>query len=62
VIKTDMAGALLEQYEQAIKKRMLAKQLGTPEDIARMVMFIADPANHYISGEILHVNGGLVLG
>ena len=39
VIKTDMAGELLEQYEKALKKRMLAKQLGEPEDIARAVMF-----------------------
>ena len=62
VIKTDMAGDLLEQYEKEIKKRMLAKQLGAPEDIARAVMFLANPQNHYMTGEVIHVNGGLTLG
>ena len=62
VIKTDMAGELLEQYEKAIKKRMLANKLGEPDDIARAVMFLANPDNHYITGETIHVNGGLTLG
>jgi 3-oxoacyl-[acyl-carrier protein] reductase len=62
VIKTDMAGELLEQYEQQLKKRLLAKRLGEVDDITRTVMFLADPANHYITGEVIHVDGGLALG
>ncbi len=62
VIKTDMADEILSQYEQQLKLRMLAKKLGNPEDIARAVMFLAQEENHYMSGEILHVNGGLTLG
>ncbi|MFT6388289.1 MAG: 3-oxoacyl-[acyl-carrier protein] reductase [Cellvibrionaceae bacterium] len=62
VIKTDMAGELLDQYESQLKKRLLAKNLGEVDDIARTVMFLADPANHYITGEVIHVDGGLTLG
>jgi 3-oxoacyl-[acyl-carrier protein] reductase len=62
VIKTDMAGELLDQFEIKLKKRLLAKNLGEVDDIARTVMFLADPANHYITGEVIHVDGGLTLG
>jgi 3-oxoacyl-[acyl-carrier protein] reductase len=62
VIKTAMAADVVEQYEKALKQRLLAKRLGEPDDIARAVLFLADPKNHYITGEILHVNGGLALG
>lgn len=61
VIKTDMAGDLLEQYEKTIKKRLLAKKLGEVDDIARAVLFLANPDNHYITGEVLAINGGLTL-
>lgn len=62
VIKTDMVDEVLEQYEKALKGRMLAKKLGEPEDIARAVMFLAHADNHYMTGEVLSVNGGLTLG
>lgn len=61
VIKTDMADAIIEQYEHTIKKRLLAKSLGTADDIARAALFLANPDNHYITGEILPVNGGMTL-
>jgi 3-oxoacyl-[acyl-carrier protein] reductase len=43
-------------------QNMLAGRLGTPEDIAAAVRFLASPGARYITGQTLHVNGGAYLG
>jgi len=62
VIDTEM----LHYMTPEMKKRMLAFQLlgriGQPEDIARAVAFLAAPENHYITGQMLVVDGGRSLG
>ena len=62
VIKTDMATEMLDRYGDRLRQKLLAKNVGEPDDIARAVLFLADPKNHYITGEVLAVNGGLYLG
>jgi 3-oxoacyl-[acyl-carrier protein] reductase len=62
VIKTDMAAEMLDRYGDRLRQKLLAKNVGEPDDIARAVLFLADPKNHYITGEVLAVNGGLCLG
>ena len=42
--------------------RTLAGRLGTPDDIAGTVRFLAGPQARYITGQTLHVNGGMYLG
>jgi glucose 1-dehydrogenase len=37
------------------------KRLATPDEIARAVVFLVDPASDYITGTVLHVDGGLFL-
>jgi 3-oxoacyl-[acyl-carrier protein] reductase len=42
--------------------RTLTGRLGTPEDIAAAVRFLAGPQARYVTGQTLHVNGGVYLG
>ncbi len=53
-------GSKPPQHHQVVKT--LSGALGTPEDIAAAVRFLAGPAARYITGQVLHVNGGAYLG
>jgi 3-oxoacyl-[acyl-carrier protein] reductase len=59
-IESDMTAALGDSILEEVKKRIPAKRLGTPEDIAWAVLFLASPAAAYITGQTLTVDGGLV--
>ena len=48
-----------EQWQQVVANIPLGR-LGTPDDVAAAVAFLASPAAGYITGQVLHVNGGLV--
>jgi 3-oxoacyl-[acyl-carrier protein] reductase len=58
-IDTDMTRALGEEQRVALINQVPLQRLGTPEDIAQAVLFLASPAAAYITGETLHVNGGM---
>jgi 3-oxoacyl-[acyl-carrier protein] reductase len=58
-IQTDMTNALPEQAKEAILAKIPLKKLGTPEDIAAAVVFLASEGSRYITGSTLHVNGGM---
>ncbi len=60
-IETDMTHALSDDVRQALLARVPAQRLGRPEDIAAAVAFLASPEAGYVSGETLHVNGGLYM-
>ncbi|MEQ1440565.1 3-oxoacyl-ACP reductase FabG [Fontimonas sp. SYSU GA230001] len=60
-IETDMTRALGEEARQALLGRVPAQRLGQPEDIAAAVAFLASPEAGYVTGETLHVNGGLYM-
>ena len=60
-IDTDMTRALSEEQQNALKSNIPLARLGTPEDVASAVAFLASPAAAYITGNTLHVNGGLYL-
>ena len=60
-IDTDMTRALSEEQQNALKANIPLARLGTPEDVAQAVTFLASPAAAYITGNTLHVNGGLYL-
>lgn len=60
-IDTDMTRALPETQRQALLAHIPLGRLGTPEDIAQAVLFLASPAAGYISGATLHVNGGMYM-
>ena len=58
-IDTDMTRALPAEQREALIKQIPAGRLGTPRDIAAAVVFLASPAAAYITGDTLHVNGGM---
>jgi 3-oxoacyl-[acyl-carrier protein] reductase len=60
-IDTDMTRSLPEESKQALLGQIALGRLGAPEDIAQAVLFLASPAAAYITGETLHVNGGMYM-
>jgi 3-oxoacyl-[acyl-carrier protein] reductase len=60
-IQTDMTGALGEAQRTALLGQVPLARLGSPEDIASAVAFLVSPAASYITGETLHVNGGMYM-
>ena len=56
-IETDMTGALSDEIKQQILNRTVIKRFGTPEDIAKAVLFLVN--SPYITGQVLVVDGGL---
>jgi 3-oxoacyl-[acyl-carrier protein] reductase len=60
-IDTDMTRALPEESKQALLGQIALGRLGEAVDIAKAVGFLASPAAAYITGETLHVNGGMYM-
>ncbi|MBN6149298.1 3-oxoacyl-ACP reductase FabG [Xanthomonas sp. AmX2] len=60
-IDTDMTKALPDAQRAALLEQIALGQLGQPSDIAHAVAFLAGPAAGYITGETLHVNGGMYM-
>lgn len=60
-IDTDMTKALTDDQKATIKKDIPAERLGQPEEIAATVAFLASEGAAYITGETIHVNGGMFM-
>jgi 3-oxoacyl-[acyl-carrier protein] reductase len=60
-IDTDMTRALNEEQRAALLKQIPAGRLGTAEEVAAAVLFLLSPQSAYITGETLHVNGGMYM-
>ncbi len=61
-IGTDMTAELPEAQKAALLQQIPLGRLGTPEEIAHAVAFLASPLAGYITGTELHVNGGMFMG
>jgi 3-oxoacyl-[acyl-carrier protein] reductase len=61
-IASDMTHALNDDQKQAILSKIPLKTMGTPENIAAGVVFLASRESAYITGTTLHINGGLFTG
>ena len=61
-IDTDMTRALADAQRDALQSQIPLGRLGEPDDIAATVGFLASDAGQYITGETIHVNGGLYMG
>lgn len=60
-IDTDMTRELSDDQRQTLTDQIPLSRLGAPEDIAAAVVFLASPGGAYITGETLHVNGGMYM-
>ncbi len=60
-IDTDMTKTLTEEQKEGIFSQVPANRLGKPEEIASTVAFLASDAAAYITGETIHVNGGMYM-
>jgi 3-oxoacyl-[acyl-carrier protein] reductase len=61
-IETDMTAALPEDQQKALLGQIPLGHLGKPADIAHAVAFLASPHAGYVTGQELHINGGMFMG
>jgi 3-oxoacyl-[acyl-carrier protein] reductase len=61
-IVTDMTNGLTEDVQEVLMAQIPLGTLGTAEDVAASVAFLASPDSNYITGQTLHVNGGMYMG
>lgn len=61
-IDTDMTRALPQAQRDALLTQIPIGRLGSPQDIAAAVCYLASPAAAYVTGQTLHVNGGMYMG
>jgi len=60
-IDTDMTRALSQEQRAALLAQIPLGRLGTPQDVAAAVAWLASPAAGYVTGAVLHVNGGMYM-
>lgn len=60
-VQTDMTSELPEEVVSQMNTRIPMKRFGQPQEIASTVAFLASPSASYITGETIHVNGGLLM-
>jgi 3-oxoacyl-[acyl-carrier protein] reductase len=60
-IQTAMTDKLSAEQKEAITKQIPLASLGQPEDVAEAVLFLVSPASRYVTGQVLAVDGGMVM-
>ncbi|HBT49454.1 MAG: dehydrogenase [Caldanaerobacter subterraneus] len=60
-IETDMTNVLKEDIKEAMLKSIPLKRAGKPEEVAEVVAFLASSASDYITGQVINVDGGMVM-
>ncbi|HEV7926757.1 MAG TPA: 3-oxoacyl-[acyl-carrier-protein] reductase [Verrucomicrobiae bacterium] len=60
-IETDMTGALSAEMKTQLLERIPLRSLGRPEDVAEGALFLAGPGARYITGQVLAIDGGMVM-
>ena len=60
-IETDMTDVLGDRFKEEAKKSIPLKRLGKAEDVAEVVAFLASDSANYITGQVIHVDGGMVM-
>lgn len=60
-IQTDMTNVLKDEIKEAIEGTIPLKRLGTAEDVAKVVKFLASEESSYITGQVINVDGGMLM-
>lgn len=60
-IRTAMTDKLTEDVKNAMIAQIPLQRMGTPEDIANAVLFLSSPESDYITGQVINVNGGMLM-
>ncbi|MEI6915213.1 MAG: 3-oxoacyl-[acyl-carrier-protein] reductase [Armatimonadota bacterium] len=60
-IKTMMTEEMPDEAKQKVSGQVPLDRLGTPEDVANVVLFLAGDLSSYVTGQVIHVDGGLVM-
>ena len=60
-IETDMTGVLKEEIRNEIAKNIPVKRMGSAQEVAKVVKFLASEDSSYITGQVINVDGGMVM-
>lgn len=60
-IQTEMTEVLSESVQENLKKMIPLGKMGSPKDVANMALFLASENANYITGQVIHVDGGMVM-
>ena len=60
-IATDMTNVLSDEVKTNINAQIPMKRMGTPEDVANLVYFLGSEESSYITGQLIHIDGGMMM-
>lgn len=60
-IATDMTNVLSDSVKESINNQIPLRKMGTAEDVAKVVKFLASDDSSYITGQVIHVDGGMIM-
>ena len=60
-IETQMTAVLKVDIKEEIAKKIPLKRMGTPQDVANVVKFLASSDSSYITGQVIHIDGGMLM-
>ena len=60
-IETQMTDVLKEDIKEEIAKKIPLKRMGTPQDVANVVKFLASSDSSYITGQVINIDGGMLM-
>ena len=60
-IQTNMTAVLKDDVKDEIAKSIPLKRMGTPKDVANAVKFLVSDDSSYITGQVLHIDGGMLM-
>ena len=58
-IKSEMTDKISENFKKSLQEKISLERFGTPDDVANSVVFLSSNLSDYITGETIHVNGGM---